>query len=135
MKKIWLAFCLCLLSTASFAEWKLVMTKSFQLKDSSQTSTASTHADTDTLEKNGDIYKVRLLSDLNFDGKTFSIERLVEFDCKENREKNVRLIMYSGAMGKGEANDATQSDPNIGKWRSIGSSSPSYELLQKVCAL
>ena len=99
MHKVILVILLAVMSGSAMAEWILI---------SPATDGSGVYADPTTIRKSGSVVKMWELYDLstaheiNSKKKLMSTKVQSEWDCKEERKRNLYLTGYAESMGKGE---------------------------------
>jgi hypothetical protein len=94
---------------------------------------ASSYYDAATVKKGGNMVRVWVFTDLRarVDGQQ-SRRALLEFDCKEERNRILQQTSFSGPMMSGEI-DSKYSFVRAGKWKDISPGSPRATLHSIVC--
>ena len=114
---------LMLVTGSAFAEWVKV----------TEAANANFYIDVDTIRKDGDLRKVWALADLKQRGKDdeISTRTRFEFDCKEDRRRNLSSSTHSAPM----ANGTTLTQLNeVGAWRDVAPNTVYAGILKMVCA-
>jgi hypothetical protein len=94
---------------------------------------ASSYYDPATVKKGGNMLRVWVFTNLwaRVDGQ-WSRRALLEFDCKEERNRILQQTSFSGPMMSGEI-DSKYSFVHPGKWKDISPGSPRATLQSIVC--
>ena len=128
MKKILLAIALALFSTGAMAEWMTV--------GKSEGATGFTvYADQSTAKKTGGMSKMWSLFDFNStrtskDFQYLSYKQLVEYDCKNDKNRVLEYSLHSKHMAK---SGAIFKNSVPGKWQQTTPQSVSGNLLDIAC--
>jgi len=128
MKKILLAIALTAFSTGAMAKWMTV-------GKSEGAAGFTVYADQSTAKKTGSSSTMWSLFDFNStrtskDFKYLSYKQLVEYDCKENKNRVMKYSLHSKHMGK---SGAIFKNSVPGKWQKTTPESVSGNLLDIAC--
>ena len=131
MKKLLFILALALISTSVMAEWAQVGKNDEMGIDN--------YIDFTTIRKTGDIVKMWSLNDSkaaidvsigqNITG-VMSIKSQDEYDCKEERSRNLAFIMFTGNMGRGKP---IPNNLDISQWSPISPGSTSEAMWKIAC--
>ena len=121
--RLGLFFSLALIAAPALAEWEKVL----------ETDTAAYFIDTATLQKNGALRRVAQVQNLKQRDKDGELSRraLVEYDCREVRNRTLALSMHADAMGEGKKLDS-YNEPSSPRKVAAGSSGEA--ILKVVCS-
>lgn len=128
MIRLLLIILLLLSSSPAFAEWVMV-------SDDSDEAGLTVYVDPDTIRRNGDLVKSWELLDFKtvqtVAGNSFlSTKAQDEYDCAEERMRNLAITNFSGNMGRGKVfSNKSGGD----RWHPVGPESLGQRLMEVAC--
>jgi hypothetical protein len=125
IKKTILFITMIILPILATAEWQEVPSSSDQSKF---------FVDWTTLKVNGEIRRIwtlRSFTKINTQSSLNSVKSVTEFDCANDKSRELQVIGYEKQMAKGESGEMTSE--SIGKWFFIDPQTPMFKVLKAVC--